>query len=266
MTETGATEACTQLALVADIAKKHITSLREQVAGTTNSKLQQAIAVHATHVRQYAALVDLAVSNHASDVSRLGELTRQIKTAAADIEQANKAARALSINARIESSRSGEDVFKTIAIEMYQLSRIIVAANGRIQELASELDVALPRLIEQSQHLRAMVAEFTANARSQIDAVDREIVAMRTSVDGSLSASDAALAEIIKSSYRGLSALQFQDVCRQSLLQIDRWNADALNAMAAELHIETDIATCEEAVSAEAVSTDHAQAGEVVLF
>jgi hypothetical protein len=60
--------------------------------------------------------------------------------------------------------------------------------------------------------------------------------------------------------------LSFQDVCAQSLLQLDAWAADALRAAAAELGIELDVAPAIGAVSTETEILDQTKAGEVLLF
>ncbi|HEY0250825.1 MAG TPA: hypothetical protein VGC41_04830, partial [Kofleriaceae bacterium] len=82
-----------------------------------------------------------------------------------------------------------------------------------------------------------------------------------------LAASDQAIEQIIASSYGGLSALQFQDVCAQSLMQIDGWQAEALRETAVEAGIEVDVTPPPVTFSSEDKILDHgASAGDVMLF
>ena len=149
---------------------------------------------------------------------------------------------------------------------MYELSRVIVGANGRIQQLAREMEIAVPRLVDQSQKLRSLVAEFTQTSRTQIDEIDRSVAALHTSVQSSLERSDKALDGIISSSYNGLSALSFQDICSQSLLQIDHWYIGMVRTYAAETGETVDLPEIVEAVSTEKEILDKRSSGEVLLF
>jgi hypothetical protein len=263
MTERGTLEAGAHLQHVVGVARSHIAQLRDLLVGAARSTT---IANHAEHIRRVGAALDLAVVAHVGEVQSVVEIAQQIKTAARDIERANAAARLLAINARIESGRSGAEVFKTIAIEMSELARSVANANSRIQELAHRIEVTLPRLVEQSQALRRMVAEFMTDARAQIDRIDGEVDALRTSVEHALVTSDEALETIIAASHGGLSALGFQDVCAQSLLQLDAWHADALRDTAAELGVGLQVPPATETVSTETGILDHERAGEVLLF
>jgi len=263
LTERGTLEAGAHLQHVVEVARSHISQLGALLVGATASTT---VSNHGEHIRRVGAAIDLAVVAHAGEVESVLEIAQQIKTAARDIERANAAARLLAINARIESGRSGAEVFKTIAIEMSELARSVASANGRIQDLAHRIEVTLPRLVEQSQTLRRMVAEFMGDTRTQIEKIDGEVAELRASVQHALVTSDQALETIITASHGGLSALSFQDVCAQSLLQLDAWSAEALRAAAAELGIDLDVKPALVAVSTEAEILDQTKAGEVLLF
>jgi hypothetical protein len=267
MTEGAALQAGNSLQQVVATARTHIAYLGAFLVGATDSPLQQAIARHAEHVRAHAAKLDRAVSAHAAEMARVAETVREIKAAAKEVERANTAARLLAINARIEAFRSDAQVFKTIAVEMNDLARNITSANSHVQELANTMASSLPKLIEQSEALRAMATEFTAEARVQIGNVDREVGALRESVAKTLRVSDESLATIISASHDALSALQVQDVCAQGLLQLDGWQAAALRETAAALDLTIEIAPEVQGVSREAGILDHeGVTGEVLLF
>jgi chromosome segregation ATPase len=267
MTEASTLQAGNSLQQVVATARTHISYLGTFLLGSTDSALQQAIARHAVHVLSHAAKLDRAVSAHAAEMALVAASVREIKAAAKEVERANTAARLLALNARIEAFRSDAQVFKTIAVEMNDLARNITSANSHVQELANTMSGSLPKLIEQSEALREMATEFTAEARLQIGHVDREVDALRDSVARTLRVSDDSLATIISASHEALSALQVQDVCAQGLLQLDGWQAAELRETAAAFDLEVEIAPEVEGISRETGILDHEGAtGHVVLF
>lgn len=268
-TERGTLAAGSHLDQVVRIAREHIEHLRDLLSGpvsASDSSLQRAIANQAAHVRSHGDKLDESVARHASKVSAVAEAARQITAAAKEIERANAAARVLSLNARVEASRAGAHAFSAIATEMHALSRAIVGANGRVQALATAMEATLPELVDQSEALRQLVSEYTQEARGQIDQVETEVSLMKQSIETSLRSSDGALAAIIAASHEGLSALQFQDVCAQSLLQLDRWQETALREAATALACDAEVAPAVSAISNEDSILDHGNAGEVLMF
>lgn len=268
-TEDAVLAAGEQLKSVAAIARTHIEQLRsvlEGPLGASDSELRQAIASQADHVREHGRVLGAAVSEQATEVSAVAAQARLIMAAAAQIERTNTAARVLSINVRIESARSGSEVFKAIAKEMQDLARSIGEANQRISQLATSMESTLPKLVARSDELSSMVTQFASEAHDRIEHIDHEILDLRNSVDASLKSSDGALASIISASYAGLSALQFQDVSAQSLLQIDTWQAGALRDTAGELGVSAEVDADIGSISTEDHILEHENAGEVLLF
>lgn len=268
-TEAAVLAAGAQLNNVADIARTHIERLRsvlEGPLGDSDSELRRAITRQAEHVREHCGVLGAAVSEQAAEVGAMSEQARSIMAAAAQIERTNTAARVLSINVRIESARSGSEVFKAIATEMQDLARSIGEANKRISELATSMETTLPKLEARSAALSTTVAQFAADAREGIEHIDREIADLRGSVDESLKSSDGALAAIITASCAGLSALQFQDVTAQSLLQIDNWQAASLRETAEEIGVTADVEPDVAAISTEDEILENRHAGEVLMF
>jgi hypothetical protein len=256
---------------VVEVAHRHIAHLRDVLAGPVgneDSDLARAIRSQSDHVRQHTVSVGKAVGEHATQVSAVADQVRAITAAAREIERLNAAARVLSINARIEASRShGSAVFSTIASEMQQLSKAIAAANKTVYNLANAMEKAVPELVRQNQTLARVVEGYSLEARERIDVVDRRVAELREAVAGTLTDSDTALAEIVTESHAALSRLQFQDVCAQGLLQIDGWLAEISHQTATDLGIVSDIAPVAHAtVGNDDVEIDRREAGEVVLF
>jgi cell division septum initiation protein DivIVA len=256
---------------VVEVAHRHIARLRDVLAGPVgneDSDLARAIRSQSDHVRQHTSSVGKAVGEHATQVAAVADQVRSITAAAREIERLNAAARVLSINARIEASRShGSAVFSTIATEMQHLSKAIASANKTVCELANAMEKAVPELVRQNQALGRVVEGYAVEARDRIDAVDRRVAELRVAVATTLAESDNALAEIVSESHAGLSNLQFQDVCAQGLLQIDGWVADLSHQTALDLGVESQIPqAAHTTVGNDDVEVDRAEAGEVLLF
>jgi hypothetical protein len=256
---------------VVEVAHRHIARLRDVLSGPVgdeDSDLARAIRSQSDHVRQHASSVGKAVTEHAVQVAAVAVQVRSITAAAREIERLNAAARVLSINARIEASRSsGSSVFSTIATEMQHLSKAIANANKTVYELANAMEKTVPQLVRQNQTLAQVVEGYSVEARERIDVVDRRVAELRVAVSATLAESDTALAEIVTESHAALSKLQFQDVCAQGLLQIDGWIAELSRDVAIELGIESDIPPAAHAtVGNDDVEIDRSEAGEVMLF
>ncbi|HET7501966.1 MAG TPA: hypothetical protein VFK02_13205 [Kofleriaceae bacterium] len=256
---------------VVEVAHRHIARLRDVLAGPVgneDSDLARAIRSQSDHVRQHTSSVGKAVAEHATRVSAVADQVRSITTAAREIERLNAAARVLSINARIEASRSsGSAVFSTIATEMQHLSKAIASANKTVYDLANAMDKAVPELVRHNQMLARIVEGYAVEARDRIETVDRRVAELREAVGATLAESDNALAEIVAESHAALSRLQFQDVCAQGLLQIDGWIAGVAQETAADLGVKGEIAPgAHETVGKDDVEVDRPEAGEVMLF
>lgn len=256
---------------VVGVAHRHIARLREVLSGPVgheDSDLARAIRSQSEHVRKHTVRVGQVVAEHTTQVSAVADQVRSISAAAREIERLNAAARVLSINARIEASRShGSAVFSAIASEMQQLSKAIANANKTVYDLATTLSRAVPELVRQNQTLAHVVDSYAVEANERIVEVDQRVTELRAAVASSLAESDHALAEIVGESHNALSRLQFQDVCAQSLLQTDGWVAAACLEVAADLGLEVDIPPPVQAnVSDDDVEVGRADAGQVMMF
>lgn len=270
-TEEGVLDAGRHVHRVVELAHGHIARLRDVLSGPVgneDSDLARAIRSQSDHVRQHTASVGKAVGEHSVQVAAVAEQVRSITAAAREIDRLNAAARVLSINARIEASRSsGSAVFSSIANEMQQLSKAIANANRTVYDLATTMAKAVPELVRQNQSLARVVDGYAVDARERIDQVDRRVAELRAAVSTTLAESDHALAEIVSESHAALSELQFQDVCAQGLLQIDTWMAGLSHELAAELGVHSDILPpAHQTVSDDDVEIDRAAAGEVMMF
>lgn len=184
-------------------------------------------AVHAQGVKARTALDALtgAVSVHRSEVQHAAAQAGQIAFAADAIARLTGEARSLALNARIEAARAGDQArgFAVIADQMKRLSEAIAAANTTINLLSKTLGGSLPSLEAQSAQLGAALTTLADELRDGMGGVDAQVQSLRADVAAALADSDRAIQQMLGSSHSALSHLQFQDVCAQQLLGIDRW-------------------------------------------
>jgi hypothetical protein len=276
-TQDGTLAAGRHLQKVVEIARGTIAQLGSVLSGggTSNGVLVTSIEQLSAHTRQHSDAMRAAVSNNLAQIAVVSEQLKTITRAAREVELLNAAARILSLNARIEASRqtgsSGSgNAFKAIAAEMQQLSRAISSANTQITDLAAAMERTLPGLEREGRALSDMVDEFAVTVRERIATVDEQISDLQSTVQGALAQSDQALGEVVSASHHALSELQFQDVCAQKLLLIDRELGEAHREVAQTLGGTADeIAVEVEPAAYETLGDDVAlapNAGEFMMF
>jgi len=275
-TERAVLDAGKHLYQVVETSRSHIDQLRtllSDVISDHDGGLAQTIARLSSYTRETSTSIDHAMSDHTKEVAAVAEQARLISKAAAQIERTNNDVCLYLIHARIDSARSGQDVFKAIAAEMHQLAAETAEANRQINALALDMASRLPKLAKDSTQLQGAVATYSSTFDDNIRALERAIAHLRDAASGALDASNGASEQIIASSQAGISALQFQDVCAQSLLQIDQWIGkdlqDSVGEVVAtgEVVVEApEVDECNGRVSMNDIDTTAVAAGEVLMF
>ncbi len=217
--------------------RDHIDRMREMLERKlAGSGAEITGAVHAQGVKARTALDSLtaAISRHRGEVRHAAGQAGQIAFAAESIARLTGEARSLALNARIEAARAGDQArgFAVIADQMKRLSEAIAAANTTVNLLSKTLGGSLPALETQSAQLGTALTTLADELREGMGGVDSHVQALRADVNAALADSDRAIQQMLASSHSALSHLQFQDVCAQQLLGIDRWlhsvHADAV--------------------------------------
>lgn len=208
--------------------RDHIDRMREMLERKlAGSGAEITGAVHAQGVKARTALDSLtaAISRHRGEVQHAAGQAGQIAFAAEAIARLTGEARSLALNARIEAARAGDQArgFAVIADQMKRLSEAIAAANTTVNLLSKTLGSSLPALEAQSAQLGSSLSTLADELRDGMGGVDTQVQALRTDVNTALADSDRAIQQMLSSSHAALSHLQFQDVCAQQLLGIDRW-------------------------------------------
>ncbi|MCE9571694.1 MAG: hypothetical protein K8W52_00920 [Deltaproteobacteria bacterium] len=266
----------TRLQRIVALGSEHIARLKSVLGaslGHDDEGLVASIQRQSRRIQDHLQEMTRRLQDHRTQVGAAASRVTDITETARQIATLNSEARILALNARIEAARAGEHGrgFAVLAGEMNRLSQAIAQASVRIQGLGTELNVALPRLRNESEALEAMTSTFGVAAREDIDGLEQQVHVLQDEVHAAVRESDRVLVGILDDSHQALSHLQFQDVCAQTLRVTDGWLAEGARAMAAELGRSVDIEPAEYTTigDGDRTSVTHADsppAGEVNLF
>lgn len=258
---------------IVDTARAHIESSKhamQRVSGAEHSALAAVLTRQSTLVSEHVGLLRADVERHSTRAQTTLGHVATISEAARNIAGLTRQAHILSINAQIEAAHVAEGSgFRVIAREMRGLAGAIAKANRAIQEVAAALAAVLPGMAEDASALAETTDEFAGKANSTASEISERVAEIEESTATLVSQGDRVIESIIADSHGALSHLQFQDVCAQRLLGIDR----ELRQMQVALHL----AEGDEAAAARATPEVHAElgggvgaaggsSGEVLLF
>lgn len=198
-------------------------SLRSQFDGSKSSALSSAVEDQRGAIRQYTQAVQQGLEvQHEAACSAL-ECAKQISWLAGKIQAFSQELAMLTLNARMESARTGQTgaAFATIADSMRALSSEVKTANGRVADLASSLNDILPSLERQARDLRERNGTMSDGLEIQLGSLAAAFIETRN-VAGVLvqSGSDHA-ARVVAQSAELLSRFQFQDRMSQTLRELE---------------------------------------------
>lgn len=173
----------------------------------------------AEQIRQQSAVARKALE-HSAEVANAGARI-------AEIAQASKM---LNLNAQIEAARLGKvgEPFAVIAGEMGNLSTRVQEANMIVSRLAQDMQQILPELARRAEEMLRLNETFEKEIEGHLkDALGAEAT-LRELVASSVSESESRVDDILRTSYKALSALQFQDPMQQALRQIPHMTIELL--------------------------------------
>ncbi|MFZ5893046.1 MAG: methyl-accepting chemotaxis protein [Myxococcota bacterium] len=187
-------------------------------------------------------------------------LTEGIAHLARDVSSIAVKARLLSLNARIECSRLGEQgkAMTVVANEIRQVSASVAKANADISELAGQLTELLPAVARLSAELQTSSQQFRESFAQSQSETQATYSSLMTLVKSTVERSQSRAERMLGQAQDALSALNFQDPMAQQLREL---------AAKVEARCGTSNGFVEAAPS-EPGRTEEAnmQAGEVALF
>lgn len=226
-------------------------------------RIDEQLRLQAAGEQQTSAMVkEMVASVHAQEetVERAMAQSSAILRAGRDVQAMASATRLLSLNARVEASRLGDQgsSFSVIADEMRQLSHAVQQTNSSVASMAKELERLLPMISQQTRAFQAQFEEFNRHVELQLHTLR---------ADERDSGQDSPVVEqIMDAAYEALSHLAFQDPMIQSLDRIqtslDRVQRHFDRCGQGEIAADPMPPPAE---AAEAEAND-CEAGEVLLF
>lgn len=257
---------------VVESASGHVQRVKRMLTGLEGGQGQMgvadAIAKQSKALKQFLESVSRDIGRQEAVAERAQEHLQRITKASRDTSQLASSAKLLAVNARIEAARVGGNgnCFSTIASEMQHLAEQITQANRFIDEVAARLSQDLPEVAVSARDLRSLCDELNKNLAVSSAQVNREVDHLRATVKAALSESDQEIAQIVVSSQKALSHLQFQDVVAQGLGRLENGLVDLQLFHAEANGLEQQIAPAEHREIGGEKDVDQQNAGEVLLF
>ena len=224
---------------VAEIERQR--KIREECEAQTQSMVQDMVA----SVQRQEETVEHAMAQ-SSAILRAGR----------DVQAMASATRLLSLNARVEASRLGDQgsSFSVIADEMRQLSLAVQKTNTEVSGMAKELERLLPQIGEQIKDMHRQFEEFAEHVEKRLNVGGS---------DAEPSDGGPVVERIVAAAYRALSHLAFQDPMIQSLEQIH----GSLDRVETHIkHLTSDDVDVELPPEPPADEGDTMSSGEMMLF
>lgn len=210
-----------------------------------------------------AMIKDMSAAVHKQEdtVQRAMAQSSAILRAGRDVQAMASATRLLSLNARVEASRLGDQgsSFSVIADEMRQLSHAVQQTNSSVASMAKELERLLPQISGQARSIHQQFEQLTKHVEMQL---------RHDLGESGNGQNNEILERIVSAAYEALSHLAFQDPMAQSLERIHD-SLDAIEAFlsdrpaAAPPRPPTAAAPGESPTGQQA---NAAEAGDVMLF
>jgi len=158
-----------------------------------------------------------AAANHAlAMVAKVNEFTKKVSGLWSE-------ARILTVNARIEAARLGEQGagFAIIAQEMGRFTVAVAKANEATSGIAQQMADTIPAIASESDSMVAGVREFSAHLAEESNRLERVYSEAMANALDALNAANGAGKQTVERAQEVLSHLQFQDMLTQALRQMD---------------------------------------------
>lgn len=209
-------------------ARAHVDATRSTLSKIANDRSDEGVtglvSRQASRSEHFLGQVEALVAQQSSHADHAVTLTRRIAELGERVSSIAFQSRLLSLNASVEAARlNGQGAaFGVISVEMKRLSDAVEEANHRVAELANELTDALPNIARVGTELLHCSKGFRHELEAGLREIQDVTSALRSTIGNSLSDGDKRIDRVIHESNSALSHLQFQDVCAQSLLIIDK--------------------------------------------
>ena len=209
-------------------ARAHVEATRETLSEIANDRSDESVtglvSRQASRSEHFLGRVEALIAQQGNHADHAVTLTRRIAELGERVSSIAFQSRLLSLNASVEAARmNGQGAaFGVISVEMKRLSDAVEEANKGVAELAEELTDALPNIARVGTELLQCSQSFRVELEAGLREIQDATSALKSTIGNSLSDGDKRIDRVISESNSALSHLQFQDVCAQSLLIIDK--------------------------------------------
>jgi chromosome segregation ATPase len=171
----------------------------------------------------YVGAMNQGLTEQHESAARAIGCTNQITGLAQEIESISSALAVLTLNARIESARSGASgvAFGTIADSMRALSAQVKEANARVAELAASLKDIIPGIEARSRGLREQNGILAADITRQLGELGDAYTTARKAAAEVIVGGGEHARRVVARTNQVLSHLQYQDRMAQTLREVE---------------------------------------------
>jgi methyl-accepting chemotaxis protein len=202
---------------------RSLDGLRSQFDSSDSHALSAAVEDQRKAIRNYTSSVHKGLDlQHTAACSAL-ECAQQISWLAGKIQAFSQELAMLTLNARMESARSGQKgaAFATIADSMRALSSEVKTANGRVADLASSLNDILPTLEKQARDLRDQNNTMAEGLEVQLGGLASAFSEARSVAGAVVQSGGEHAARVVTQTGELLTRFQFQDRMSQTLRELE---------------------------------------------
>lgn len=209
-------------------AQAHVDATRGTLSAIANDRSDESVtglvSRQASRSEHFLGRVEALIAQQARHAEHAVVLTKRIAELGDRVSNIAFQSRLLSLNASVEAARLNSQgaAFGVISVEMKRLSDAVEDANRGVADLASELTEALPNIAKVGHELLECSNSFRQELHGGLQEIQHATSSLRTTIGNSMSDGDKRIDRVITESNAALSHLQFQDVCAQSLLIIDK--------------------------------------------
>jgi methyl-accepting chemotaxis protein len=200
-----------------------VASLGKETGKRSDASLGQAmkrqIDMFAEFMEQLSKRLEIqstAANQALAMVAKVHEFTKKVNTLWS-------AARILTVNARIEAARLGEQGagFAVIAQEMREFTVAVAKANEATSGIAQQMADTIPAIAKESDAMVAAAGSFSSRLAQEAGHLERTYSQAMGSALTALSTAHDAAKKTVERAQEVLSHLQFQDMLAQALRQVD---------------------------------------------
>jgi hypothetical protein len=209
-------------------AQAHVEATRGTLSAIAGDRSDESVtglvSRQASRSEHFLSRVEALIAQQSRHAEHAVVLTKRIAELGDRVSNIAFQSRLLSLNASVEAARlSGQGAaFGVISVEMKRLSDAVEDANRGVADLASELTEALPNIAKVGNELLQCSNSFRQELNGGLQDIKDATSSLRSTIGDSMSDGDKRIDRVIHESNAALSHLQFQDVCAQSLLIIDK--------------------------------------------